>query len=293
MDGISDDQGEALMVHRLQQLILRQLNLLKFKWLTLKTPYRFYVIAVALAMFSPIRIYLAPGTSLAFDTAISASALLFGFGFGIWVKPWIQDKWQTSHGKLLLAGIHAVILFFAIIASRYFVANALGLPPQDFETTVHIFAIALYPALWFFLLSFVFLVVSVGVFLLAFLCIISTYPVLNTPLLLVSRLLSPKSKIRLFIESGRNQFISKALGHFLGAIFSSLAVAGILDMHAQFLGGNSALIRWVAYSVDFHEAKNFPGVDRTKKLRLHENGVVSYAEQDGGDIKITIGRFND
>ena len=281
------------MFIQFQQLILSQLNRLRFMWITLQTPYRFYSVAVALAMFSPMRIYLAPGASLVFDTALLTSALLFGFGFGMWVKPWIQEKWQTSHGKLVLAGIHAVILFFAIIASRYFVANALGLPPQDFETTVHIFAIALYPALWLFLLSFVFLVVSVGFFLLAFSCIISTYPVLNTPLLLVSRLLSPKSKIRLFIESGRNQFISKALGHFLGAIFSSLAATGVLGMHAQFLGDNSALIRWVAYGVDFHEAKNFPGVDRTKKLRLHENGVVSYAEQDGGDIKITIGRFHD
>jgi hypothetical protein len=245
----------------LQRLILSQLSRLKFKWLTLKTPYRFYVVAAALAMFSPMRIYLAPGASFAFDTTISISALLFGFGFGMWVKPWIQEKWQTSHGKLLLAGIHAVILFFAVIASQYLVADALGLPPQDFESTVHVFAIALYPALWLLLLASVLSVVSFTFFLLAFFCIFSTYPLLNTPLLLISKLLSTQSKTRLFIESGRNPFSSKATGHFMGAIFIALPAAGAGTLHAKFLLENPAFIRWIAYATDFHEAKNFLGVD--------------------------------
>jgi hypothetical protein len=281
------------MTFQLQRFILNQLNRLKFKWLTLETPYRFYVVAAALAIFSPMRIYLAPEASLAFDITLSISALLFGFGFVLWIKPWLQDKWQTSHGKLLLAGIHAVILFFAVIASRYLVANALGLPPQDFESTVHVFAIALYPALWLLLLASVLLVVSLAFFLLAFFCILSTYPLLNTPLLLISKLLSTQSKIRLFMELGRNQFSSNAVGHFMGAIFIALPAAGAGALHAKFLLENPAFIRWIAYATDFHEAKNFLGVDRTKKLRLHENGVVSYAEKNGEDIKITIGRFND
>ena len=280
------------MLLHLRQLLSRQLERLKLKWRALPTPYRFYAVAIALAVVGSIRIYFATEHSWVFDAAISISAILFGLGFVLWVKPWLQDKWQTSHGKLLLAGMHTAILFIAVIPSRYFISNALGLPPQDFEITVRIFAVELYPALWLILLSFSLLVASLILLLLTALCIVSTYPIFNDLLLLASKFLSAQSKMRSFIESGRDQFISRALGHVMGAIFVSLAAAVVWDLHSKFLLDNSAIIRWVAYATDFHQSKSYPGVDSTKKLRLHENGVVSYAEPEGRDIKITVGQFH-
>ena len=138
---------------RLLNLLLRQLERLRLKWRVLPMPYRLYVTATVLAAFGLMRNYLEIEHSLTFDAAISTSVFLFGFGFVLWLTPWLKDKWQTSHGKLLLASIHTAILFLAIIFSRYFVSNALGLPPDDFEITVHIFALELYPALWLLVLS--------------------------------------------------------------------------------------------------------------------------------------------
>lgn len=120
-----------------------------------------------------------------------------------------------------------------------------------------------------------------------------TYPIINDVLLLASKPLSAQSKIRSFIESGRDRFISRAFGHVLGAIFVSLAAAAVWDLHATVLLENPNIIRWAAYATDFYSVKNFPGVDSSKKLRLHENGVVSYAEPDGWNVKISVERFHD
>jgi hypothetical protein len=274
-------------------MLSRLLEQLKFKWRALPTPYRLYAFATVLALMGSAKVFLAGETSRSLEFAISSSAILFGVGFVLWVRPWLIDKWQTTHGKLLLAGLHAAILFLAVIPSRIFVSHALGLPPQDFEITVRIFALELYPALWLLLVAFASLFASLILLLLAVLCMLSTYPVLNDLFLLASKLLAAQSKMRSFIESGRRRFISRAFGHAMGATFASLAAAYVWDLHAKFLTENPAVIRWTAYATDFHYSRSYPGIDSGKKLRLHENGVVSYAEQDGQDIKITVGRFHE
>lgn len=276
-----------------RQLLFNQLERLRSKWRKLPTPYRTYVVATLLAVIGFTRIYLGIKDSWFFDAAIWISAILFGVGFVLWIRPWLQDKWKTTHWKLTLAGIHTAILFLAVIPSRYFVSKALDLPPQDFEATAHIFAVELYPALWFLLLSVALFAVSLIFFLLTVLCMMSSYPFINDMLLLASKLLSSQSKMRSFVESGRDRFISRAFGHVMGAMFVAIAAGAVWDLHARFLLDNPNVIRWAAYATDFYQAKNFPGVDSSKKLRLHENGVVSYAEPDGWDIKITVGRFHD
>jgi hypothetical protein len=73
----------------------------------------------------------------------------------------------------------------------------------------------------------------------------------------------------------------------------SLAAATAWDLNAELILRNPAVIKWVAYSADFQEAYRYPGVDEGKRIRLHENGVVSYAEIDGWNINITVGRFEE
>jgi hypothetical protein len=47
-------------------------------------------------------------------------------------------------------------------------------------------------------------------------------------------------------------------------------------------------VRAVAYFADYQKASAYPGVERNKKFRLHENGVVSYAEENGWDFIIKV-----
>ena len=48
------------------------------------------------------------------------------------------------------------------------------------------------------------------------------------------------------------------------------------------------VVRAVAYFVDFQQVSLYPGVDVNRRLRLYENGVVSYAEERGWDIVISV-----
>ena len=47
-------------------------------------------------------------------------------------------------------------------------------------------------------------------------------------------------------------------------------------------------VRVVAYFADYQKASTYPGVEGIKRLRIHENGVVSYAEENGWDIIIKV-----
>jgi hypothetical protein len=44
----------------------------------------------------------------------------------------------------------------------------------------------------------------------------------------------------------------------------------------------------VAYFADFQQVSLYPGVDVNRRLRLPENGVVSYAEKRGWEIVISV-----
>jgi hypothetical protein len=47
-------------------------------------------------------------------------------------------------------------------------------------------------------------------------------------------------------------------------------------------------VRSLAYIADFQQVSLYPGVDVNRRLRLHENGFVSYAEERGWDIVISV-----
>jgi hypothetical protein len=218
--------------------------------------------------------------------------ILFGLGFFAWVSPWIKEKWQTTLGKFLITALHVMILFLAIIPSRFFVAEVIGLPPQDFEVTVSVVALELYPALWALLVAFALIGVFMSFLLFGMLCaiIIQLIGFLN--------MLVKPSRARLFIQVGTTKFIFLkfiflSLAHAFGAAIISIAAASAWDWNAKFLMKNPEIIKWVAYVSDFQLAAKYPGIDSNKRLRLHENGVVSYAEKDGWGIKVTVGKVEE
>lgn len=269
------------------------LQKLRRGWHGLPVHYRLYVVAGALAVLAFLLVSIGGVGSSLLSMLMWISSILFGVGFVLWVGPWFKGKWQTSAGKWLLATTHAALIFLSVIVSRHVVASALGLPPQDFDMTVSIFAVELYPALWLLTMTCVGMLVSAIFLMSAGLCTLSKHPLLNDALLLGTRFLAPDSTTRAFIESGRDRFFIRALGHYLGSLVIALCAAYAFDVHAQFLREHLQLIRWVAYATDFQFAPNYPGIDGGKKVRLHENGVVSYAERDGRDIKITVSKFQE
>lgn len=226
-----------------------------------------------------------------YTTAFYLASLCLALGFVIWIYPIQQKIWQRTAGKLSLALFHAVILLLAIIPSRFVVANALGLPPQDFDITVSIFALALYPLLWMLLVSIAAFIFACITLLSVVVCSWSTYPLFDGILVWLAGLLPQSSPIRQFVQHDRGKFIWAAFCHAVGALTVCLAAAHIHDMGMKTLIKHPQVVRWVAYAADYHEAVLYPNVAKGVKMRLHENGVVSYAVRDGRHISLTVGKF--
>jgi len=47
------------------------------------------------------------------------------------------------------------------------------------------------------------------------------------------------------------------------------------------------LVRLFSYVADYERAPAYPGVEK-EKFRLHDNGVVSYATYNAGDVAIRV-----
>ena len=72
----------------------------------------------------------------------------------IWIRTWIQIVWRSSLGKLVITLLHGFIFLLSTIPARMLVAEALGLPPQDFDVTVTLFAVLFYLPMWLWVVIF-------------------------------------------------------------------------------------------------------------------------------------------
>lgn len=84
------------------------------------------------------------------------------------------------------------------------------------------------------------------------------------------------------------KLIFRSFGHALGAlVFGGLITIG-LTQFSTVSRSFAPLIRLTAYYADYQMVSRYPGIDVTRKSRLHTNGIVSYAEKHGWDIIISV-----
>jgi hypothetical protein len=213
------------------------------------------------------------------NVALFVSAVSFATAFLMWVAPKLRALWKYPMRRFALVALHATILFVAVPIARHFTAVAIGLPPQDFDITVAFVALELYPALWVLTLSLGAMSLSVG-------------------LLLVSMITSLLSSFHWTAFGRANNWEQRShrLGfrawlHAMGATLVAVGAAMLWGWHANLLLSQPDLIRRVAYLTDYQPAAKYPGVDAGARLRLHENGVVSYAVPNGWAIDIVVGQI--
>ena len=239
-----------------------------------------YAVAVVGMIVSCVPILVSGTVALRIgNVALFVSAASFTTGFLMWVVPKMRELWKYPVRRVALVALHATILFVAVPISRHFTALALGLPPQDFDITVAFVALELYPALWVLTLSLGAMILSVG-------------------LLLVSAVMALLSSFHWIAlgRAGHWEQCSHRLGfraclHAMGATLIAVGAAMLWGWHADLLLSHPDLIRRVAYLTDYQPAANYPGVNASARLRLHENGVVSYAVPNGWNIDIVVGQI--
>jgi hypothetical protein len=213
------------------------------------------------------------------------SACLCVIGLFIWSAPFLKIDYLAKLKNSVSNFIKGIIAIASIGLSRVYVSEALGLPSNDFDLTVGALAIFIGYLLWVFVfvflaqvLSVLFLIISVAKGFLG--------GAVNTLLPTLS-LFIDQVKVRSTSEDLNRKAINW-MGHSFGLV--SLALVGTLVIQSgeALIKNNLRFIRLLAYALDYQTAKKYPLVESNMRFRLHDNGIVSYAERDGLDIKITI-----
>jgi hypothetical protein len=235
-------------------------------------------------------------------TVLLAGAIC-AIGFGSWIFPWLRKLWRSAMGKLVLAWLHAVVVVLTLIPAYSLVAEAVELPPQDFEVTVALCAAVLFlPIAWIDVFLFPIAILSVLLFF-AF----GVLSLLNVMLSsegwrLLILCLKPNFptaayRLRRFVEQGRSKSVehaSNSWGRALGAFMLVFVVAVAHEQYPSAKAYLKPIVRGVAYLADYQQVPKYPGIDGNRRSRIHENGIVSCAEDRGWDFVISVDsvRFN-
>ena len=98
----------------------------------------------------------------------------------------------------------------------------------------------------------------------------------------------PQHQVSLINRSKLFKSGFRSMSHFFGIIGIIMAVAYTWDLYPTVTESLKPAVRALAYKADFQQVSLYPGVEVSKRLRLHENSIVSYAEERDGDIVISV-----
>ncbi len=202
-----------------------------------------------------------PEKPLQHEWIVTTAAIAFAAGTTLAAWRYVAAFWRHPLGKVLITLVHLFVLILSTMIARDMVASSLGLPPQDFDVTVSVFALLFYVPAWVFVMAL--LTGTAGLVLLA---------------LAMARTIIHRRVDRWAFP------LANAAG--------SLMLAVLLIMVLQSVSRVSELsypaARWIAYFGDFHFIPAYPCAPPASRVHVHENGVVSYARWEGSSLQIRI-----
>ena len=76
--------------------------------------------------------------------------------------------------------------------------------------------------------------------------------------------------------------------HAMGAFAISYYAITTFDFSSTNAKTLHPLVKWVAYVGDFQPSLAYPGIQANERVRLHENGVISSAVIENGEVVIYV-----
>ena len=261
-----------------------------------------YIIAYTLAFFSFIAHLLLRSFESSFiqdGWLIRLAAVLICLGYLMYVFPFVKKLWAYAAFKAFAYLFHAIVLVGAVFTAKTLVASAINLPPEDFDITVSLLSIPLYPLIWLALGTLV-LILTIPIFFLI--------GILLTPVLFVIdvvrdyfryRKLVSKNKHGLEKYYGSNEILlSKKYGYdILSHCVSAFLVLGLVFYNTSPIIESTEVtekaIEHLVYYFDYSDIDRYPCIDKQKKVKVHRNNVVSYASATAATgVVIEVTRLN-
>lgn len=195
-----------------------------------------------------------------------ASLAGFAFGFVSWSLPWLRIFWHHAIGRAILLGLNVLVLLLSTALARNVVAAAIGLPPQDFELSVGFVALVMYPLGW---------------------CLVFAIPV---ALLVLAFQLA--AFLQGMLGGLRNRTAASLSGHCLGTFALLMAMAIVAEGYSTVQKHIHPAVRWIAFFSDYQIAPAYPGIHVGERVRLHENGVISFPVIENGMLAIRTRKYD-
>ncbi|MED5617642.1 hypothetical protein [Ideonella sp. BN130291] len=230
---------------------------------SLELPYQVHLLALSALAVCLLLSWAFPTSNATQQALLLFASLGFGIGFVLWCRPTVIRAWAHPLGRVAISIAHVFVLLLAVVFARFIVASALELPPQDFDLTVSLLSLILYVPAWSLIVTLVLGVVAI---------------VLELVGLLGGFLGRPAS------ES------AKMFVHMAGALSVCFLVGSIFDVVAKNERTLHPMVRWIAFVSDFQASPKYPGVGANERIRLHENGVISFARVQDGEVVIDVRR---
>jgi hypothetical protein len=197
---------------------------------------------------------------------IAITGLAIGYALSLWKN--FGRMLAHIAAKFLLAAANILCLYLATVFARGIVADAIGLPPQDFDLTVTAA-----------------MLISVPLVMIATTSIVLAALALKEYLWAILKAFKKSTLSESFRDSTNH------LARFAGA-FGLLYFFSMLGSIGSYSSPYALeLLRYVAYIADYQQAPLYPTINKTERIRLHENGVISTAKIVDGRVQISVRRL--
>jgi hypothetical protein len=205
------------------------------------------------------------------------SMVLIEIGFIIWVYIFIRKclvqignkENLLKYIKFLWVFFHLLVLWLAAVYASMIVNVGLGLPASDFNYTVTF---------------------------LTFLCYLPALLVSVSILGLIIYLIAWVFFIFRFMFKKTTFFESFSIFHIVGfVIIIGLLALGHDKIMSNFISNAPKYVRFIAYQTDYQYIpaylKQFPHMNQTIKIKLHENGIYSTLKEQESGYELIIGKL--
>ncbi|OLO04294.1 hypothetical protein [Salinicola socius] len=201
---------------------------------------------------------------------INIAALSFSTHSLLWIYSIREKFYFFKKFKILYITFHATIVGIAIIAARIDLSSKLGLPADDFPSTLAITSIACYILTAMAITTLIIL----SAYILAMLVMTAKAILPLTPL----ALFFPTKSIK---QSQKSIFLTSIRA--LGALaLLSLSFAAFQASSEYYETLSRSWVKKIAYYLDYSDNYRYPGLSGIKSI-VHNGGIVSVAKvkEDG------------
>lgn len=209
------------------------------------------------------------------DTLVMASVFIhaaISIIFMTWLYPYVKYVWNTFIGKFFIVLINVVSGIVSTVQAKNIVSLSIGLPAQDFDIAVTVVGAFHYIPVLLFLSG----------------CIVIIPLIVFAFFALIAYGLMP-SLIKKFNTTGVLLF-----GNIIGAFVISIFFISIPGFFENIKIRKS--IEWItlssAYIGDYQPVNKYPNIPEDARVRLHENGIISFAAYKEGRVVIEVKKLD-